>query len=207
MDARTTDGASAGHAEVLVSYSRVAFDRSGNHDLVGPLFRDSETAVERRGLTVGTQIIVVVREIIRRVAHDIVCGSARQVTRAMQIIMDGRVPKDPGVSEVRIVGWRPKLVTEGCRVGGVERPQKRSSGEIVRGELSVGIVWKMPNDPLSPKASAGKRMTKHRSPAFTNARGRTVVIAVLGSSRSELQTGGNFVWRILIVRHQLPIQP
>ena len=117
VDARTTDGASAGHAEVLVSYSRVAFDRSGHHDLVSALFRDSETAVERHGLTVCAQIIVVVREIIRRIAHDKVCGSARHVPKGMQVIIDGRVPEDSGVSEVGIVGWRPELVTEGCRVG------------------------------------------------------------------------------------------
>ena len=117
MDRRTADGASAGHAEVLVSYSRIAFDRSGNHDLVNALFRDSETAVERHGLTVCAQIIVVVREIIRRIAHDKVCGSARHVPRGMQVTIDGRVPEDSGVSGVGIVGWRPKLITEGCRVG------------------------------------------------------------------------------------------
>jgi len=31
--------------------------------------------------------------------------------------------------------------------------------------------------------------------------------AVRGNSRSETANGGNFVWRILIVRHQLSIQP
>jgi hypothetical protein len=68
--------------------------------------------MEWRDLSVWAQIIVVVRKVIRGVAHDVVCRSARGVTRSMQVIVDGRVPKDSGVSEVRVVGWCPKLVTK-----------------------------------------------------------------------------------------------
>ena len=43
--------------------------------------------------------------------------------------------------------------------------------------------------------------------AGTGSPGFAKTCAVPGNSRSELRTAGNFVWRILIVRHQLPIQP
>ena len=62
-----------------------------------------------------------------------------------------------------------------------------SPGEIVWGELSVGIVWKMPR--LRARLR-GKRMPNEN----------------LGGSwqLTQLTAGGNFVWRILIVRPQLP---
>ena len=86
-------------------------------------------------------------------------------------------------------GWLVKRAT----VQAVDR------GNVVGGTFG-GKCSRMPH------AAFGmlKDSSKLRSPAFTDARGERVVIAVLSNSRNELRTGSICIWRILIVRHQLP---